>query len=810
MGFVYDNNITIPNNKTDGNLPSIPTQWVAADANLVANALLDVRTAIQGGDYFALRDMSGGLPDVSTSGTVKLISNAGRAQVSSNGAAYRNLFPAFTTKTTSFTLGSESYVACDATAGAIAATLPAASSANAGFSYTVYKSDASANAVTCNSTTLATQLATASFLSTGTDWVLLTSAEQDSTVVDVQTRFGVVADGGTDDTSAIQDALDFGFDEVSAGRPCVLQFPIGTMKVSSTLLWRGNSAAAPTILGAAPVGFDRVASTFAWYGANNGVVLFAQSANKGVIQNITFDGRDTGGILMHLSASTYADPAILAATSGIRVLRCGFSSCKPGVSGNGCIALGTDPALTGGLTYQQSEVVFRDCWFIGESVGAAGFSWAGLAAYGIKTLSNGNCKNFAVYDCTFNVCETAINWTAGSGDFVLVNFNGGNCQKAVRQSDGHLIILGGDFECADVTDFCFLYGSGGGGDCCADIRSMEAFGYQAGAVGTMIEWGGSLSLTNCSFGNQNHSVSGNPSIPNPFKMIGSGVASAPAGITSTGCWFQGAVDYAPFYDGSGNWMAPVAGQYGGYTGTNVRSWGDKGGVNVNLTPVALGNFDSRPQTFFGTGHNGPFRLSYLTIATPTQFTVQNSAIAPIDATAGDQTLTLPTAVGAQGQVVFATKSDSSANTVTCNGVVLRSQYECALFVSNGASWDVLGVYLTTGAQRIGGQKTFSAPIIQSETGSITAHAGGGQGSATALSTAVNVVATVASSGDSVKLPTAIAGMEILVFNQGANPLDIFPVSGGSIDALGANTAYSLAATASRLFVGVSSTAWLSR
>jgi hypothetical protein len=75
---------------------------------------------------------------------------------------------------------------------------------------------------------------------------------------------------------------------------------------------------------------------------------------------------------------------------------------------------------------------------------------------------------------------------------------------------------------------------------------------------------------------------------------------------------------------------------------------------------------------------------------------------------------------------------------------------------------------------------------------------------------VNVVATVASGNDSVKLPATVAGLQILVFNAGANTVDIYPASGSAIDALGANTPYSLAAAASRLFVGTSSTFWLSR
>ncbi len=94
--------------------------------------------------------------------------------------------------------------------------------------------------------------------------------------------------------------------------------------------------------------------------------------------------------------------------------------------------------------------------------------------------------------------------------------------------------------------------------------------------------------------------------------------------------------------------------------------------------------------------------------------------------------------------------------------------------------------------------------------SLTAHAGGGQSSALALTSELNFVTTVASSGDSVKLPVSALGKRVIVVNDGANAMDIFPASGGTIDALSANAAYSLAAGSVREFLGKSATLWRSR
>lgn len=80
-------------------------------------------------------------------------------------------------------------------------------------------------------------------------------------------------------------------------------------------------------------------------------------------------------------------------------------------------------------------------------------------------------------------------------------------------------------------------------------------------------------------------------------------------------------------------------------------------------------------------------------------------------------------------------------------------------------------------------------IIPNAVGGITAFAGGGQASATQLNglNTVNTVTTVATSGDSVKLPASATGARVWVVNEGANSLNLFPTTGGTID-LGATNA----------------------
>lgn len=99
--------------------------------------------------------------------------------------------------------------------------------------------------------------------------------------------------------------------------------------------------------------------------------------------------------------------------------------------------------------------------------------------------------------------------------------------------------------------------------------------------------------------------------------------------------------------------------------------------------------------------------------------------------------------------------------------------------------------------------------VDTVTGALTAHAGGGQASATALPSQFNVITTVATSGDSVALPAGSPGIHVIVRNSGAQPLAVFPVNGGSaaINAQAANTSISVVANTSAYFEAQSATQW---
>lgn len=94
------------------------------------------------------------------------------------------------------------------------------------------------------------------------------------------------------------------------------------------------------------------------------------------------------------------------------------------------------------------------------------------------------------------------------------------------------------------------------------------------------------------------------------------------------------------------------------------------------------------------------------------------------------------------------------------------------------------------------------PAYDSEI-AVTAFAGGGQGSAVAMNHGYNTVSVVATTGDSVRLPTGLSflkGSVVYIKNDGANSLDLFPGSGDDLGA-GVDTAISVPAGASVAFIG---------
>lgn len=92
---------------------------------------------------------------------------------------------------------------------------------------------------------------------------------------------------------------------------------------------------------------------------------------------------------------------------------------------------------------------------------------------------------------------------------------------------------------------------------------------------------------------------------------------------------------------------------------------------------------------------------------------------------------------------------------------------------------------------------------------ITAKAGGGQSGAFQITTQTARVNTVASAGDSVMLPAALAGLEVILINHGANPMQVFGNGTDTIDDVAAGTGVSQMPSSVVIYTCANNGAWYS-
>ena len=103
--------------------------------------------------------------------------------------------------------------------------------------------------------------------------------------------------------------------------------------------------------------------------------------------------------------------------------------------------------------------------------------------------------------------------------------------------------------------------------------------------------------------------------------------------------------------------------------------------------------------------------------------------------------------------------------------------------------------------------TLNGLVIDSISAAVSA-AGTAQGTATALVSNINNVTVVATGATGVRLPTAVAGMRILIRNSdSADTLNIYPATGGTINALAANAAFTLTAGSTTELMATTATQW---
>lgn len=178
------------------------------------------------------------------------------------------------------------------------------------------------------------------------------------------------------------------------------------------------------------------------------------------------------------------------------------------------------------------------------------------------------------------------------------------------------------------------------------------------------------------------------------------------------------------------------------------------------------------------------------------------------ATAGDSVM-LPAAV--QGLTILIDNAGANQMQVYGNGTDTINGVATATGVSQMAGSEVIYVCHGTGTWFANGLGTGYAGSLetQSTVTGITAHAGGGQTSATQLTAMMNQITTTATTGDSVVLPASAVGLQITVANNGANSANVFCPSGSTMNGT-SNGSSALAAATVGIYFCIAALTWISK
>jgi hypothetical protein len=159
-----------------------------------------------------------------------------------------------------------------------------------------------------------------------------------------------------------------------------------------------------------------------------------------------------------------------------------------------------------------------------------------------------------------------------------------------------------------------------------------------------------------------------------------------------------------------------------------------------------------------------------------------------------------------------TASTGAFTTLSANSTVTFSGLTGSQAVFTNSSDELVSNAITgTGNVVMSTSPTISTPALDGETFSTAAAVTAGtnaQGQG-ALTSDYNVITTAAASPSGVTLPTATIGRRIIIVNKGANVVNVYPATGGFIDAIAVNTSIAVAIGAVMEFNASSTTQWYS-
>jgi hypothetical protein len=428
---------------------------------------------------------------------------------------------------------------------------------------------------------------------------------------------------------------------------------------------------------------------------------------------------------------------------------------------------------------------------IGNGIGGGvsitgGAGWAGGTG-GNVTISSGSSEGYG----SNIILGGAGNTTTGAGGTVAIN---GGLSLGTNKAGSTVTISGGRGT-----------GTGTPGNIAIQVANTAASGATNQTLSNIVV----VTPTGITFAaNSNISMSGASSQISGGNLVSANFISGNGSSLSsiTGANVTGQV---------GN--ALVAGTVTTNAQPNITSVGTLTGLNVNAA-VNANSFTSNiatgtaPLTVTSTTRVANLSVAYANVSDYGVVTTQNTGVY------------YPVFVSGSSTANYAHASNTVFSANLANGALLATTFVGALSgAATSATSATTAGTVTTAAQpnitstgtltsvTVSGNITAQANVtmtgyvIRSVGTSISA-AGSSQGTATAITKEINVVSTVAS-GAGVVLPTAVAGMVITITNTSANSLLVYPATGGIINSLATNAAFTQPASATLQFIAPTTTQW---
>ena len=239
---------------------------------------------------------------------------------------------------------------------------------------------------------------------------------------------------------------------------------------------------------------------------------------------------------------------------------------------------------------------------------------------------------------------------------------------------------------------------------------------------------------------------------------------------------------------------------------------DTGWVLTTNNPITIGGASGTALTFAQFSGAGSFTAGAGLTQTGTTFDVASTGGGSLTISADSINLTSGIAtVGTYRSVTVDTygRVTGGTNPTTFSGYGI-SDSSANLFSALTDKTGTGGTVVFSTSPTLS-SATLTTPALSGETFSTSASVAAGtnaQGQG-ALTSDFNVVTTAASNPSGVTLPTATTGRRVVIVNKGANPIAVFPASGGTIDALAANASIQIPVNGVMEFNASSTTQWYS-